>query len=913
MQHTWDSSESGDVAFHVLAPELTAPPLLDSLNSRLDAVLQCMQSHNFTLGGFLVELFRAGSDRTKKKTQRHTQMVSSFLDGRSKQYDAISLVKELYNSRHSTTRNHESEEFLARNKLQQWAVEVVEDMVSREAEELASKEGGLRLAGEMTWEFATQFSLAPLARAAWKMSPTCIRVLAATAISKEGRKKPPSWFAQAQSAPQLPSATTTRATQSGQGKNRRDPWVIVIIVFMMLLNARNLRFTVLQKLMGVWLFANSAARGVYDVLGRIGLSVAYSTTLELLRGLLQTAQSSLRTEATRSVLSIVYDNINRKREVWDAEYGERAVIDSGTVATAIILEDCEPEIAFNIAALEQARAKRLREQLTVEVLLSRIDQGHLNRVLAVHVVSFLVMEFPHLSHFQPMLNNKLRTELATHRMRKGRRTQAFPMAASEHDEGSTEGNRKVIDDLLLNQLGLKKDEVKRMLTIVTGDQSTIEKIRTLKRFLDSCPHGYHQYGWVLPLIQLWHMGWSDLERILDTHWGPKSCSKESEVRIEDVSTFSFVNELLGRKVKNMKRPDYYPAQALVFDTLRAEVLECWREHYQTDDLGVYMVTRQPTLDELLQDAQHLVNTYLTTASAECALHGRLAETLFSAGSQWTSPFQGSSAPAAPRGDQVLANTILRMRDSMLHYEFQSAIADGDIGRAMNVMAVWVFTFCGSGRSKYTNELLEVACNFEYEYSNKLKTAIMNNWLCNLTGDEGRWFPMDLMQEHNINLLKSMSGSRSSPFADPFFKEVISLNIHNFLDIKESLRTAVGIGAKSGSHKQKKKAVALRHLRNTMREHELHKFRASRTFGFMAQDDFAAGYDRFDYTSRIEDFVQRTLADMGNLHGVEEVDNEDALEADFDAPRPSIWQDGELVLGTDVEDEDDNVLDEQSTE
>lgn len=38
------------------------------------------------------------------------------------------------------------------------------------------------------------------------------------------------------------------------------------------------------------------------------------------------------------------------------------------------------------------------------------------------------------------------------------------------------------------------------------------------------------------------------------------------------------------------------------------------------------------------------------------------------------------------GDQVLANTGLRMRDS-LHYEFRCAISDGDIGRAMNVMAV----------------------------------------------------------------------------------------------------------------------------------------------------------------------------------------------------------------------------------
>jgi len=28
-----------------------------------------------------------------------------------------------------------------------------------------------------------------------------------------------------------------------------------------------------------------------------------------------------------------------------------------------------------------------------------------------------------------------------------------------------------------------------------------------------------------------------------------------------------------------------------------------------------------------------------------------------------------------------------MRDAMLHYEFQHAIADGDIGQAMNIMSV----------------------------------------------------------------------------------------------------------------------------------------------------------------------------------------------------------------------------------
>jgi hypothetical protein len=33
-----------------------------------------------------------------------------------------------------------------------------------------------------------------------------------------------------------------------------------------------------------------------------------------------------------------------------------------------------------------------------------------------------------------------------------------------------------------------------------------------------------------------------------------------------------------------------------------------------------------------------------------------------------------------------------MQDSMMHYEFQSAIADGDIGRAMNIMSVRLAIF-----------------------------------------------------------------------------------------------------------------------------------------------------------------------------------------------------------------------------
>lgn len=337
------------------------------------------------------------------------------------------------------------------------------------------------------------------------------------------------------------------------------------------MNARNLQCNGFQKLMGIWLFSNSVPHGVSDVLGRVGLSASYTTTLSLLKDLSASAQQTIRALAVTHLFLLIYDNINRMRRVWDPELGERDRMDSGTAATFVVLENCPQETlarTFDVEALDRARAQQGRKALTATVLRNRVDWSHYRLVMVVHTVAFLVQDVAVLACFQDELNQRLRTTLAKNRMAKGRRTTAYPLATSDHDEGSTSGNQKVLDDLMLRQLGLQEDEAKAMLKIIGGDQSTVEKVRTLKRFLASCEHGYARYGWVLPLIQLWHMGWADLERILATHWGSSDCS--------DISTFGFVNEHIARKVKNVKRPDFYPTQALVFDTLRAEVLDCWR-------------------------------------------------------------------------------------------------------------------------------------------------------------------------------------------------------------------------------------------------------------------------------------------------------------------------------------------------
>ncbi|KZP17816.1 hypothetical protein FIBSPDRAFT_1046553 [Athelia psychrophila] len=158
--------------------------------------------------------------------------------------------------------------------------------------------------------------------------------------------------------------------------------------------------------------------------------------------------------------------------------------------------------------------------------------------------------------------------MAMHRMRRARKTKLRPLATSNLDEGNAGQNMNILSDLLVSQLGRPPDEVEKLFVIV-GPVCSREAPHPHKLSPDAnCPHGYRRYGWVLPHIQLWHMGWADLGRIPETHWGGSQA--------QNLPGFCAMNILIGTKTKNSDRPNYYLAQHIVFGTLKAEAIDCWR-------------------------------------------------------------------------------------------------------------------------------------------------------------------------------------------------------------------------------------------------------------------------------------------------------------------------------------------------
>lgn len=325
------------------------------------------------------------------------------------------------------------------------------------------------------------------------------------------------------------------------------------------------------------------------------------------------------------------------------------------------------------------------------------------------------------------------------------------------------------------------------------------------------------------------------------------------------------------------------------------------------------------IEDLLRQAGQISQRYLSARSAQAASMSSNVPGIdaFPNGSPWIPSEKLTSTNSLSMGDLVLGNAITRMLDSMLHYEFHHSIAGGDIGRAMNVMAVrtaasylitsdsdgtliqvWTFTFTGSGKGKYSNELLELACNFKYEYSAELKELILNNWLVNLSGIEGCWFPMDLMQEHNIKQLKKLADRRDSTFGGTFFQEVISMNIRATLHANDAVRAAVRLGSRGGVHPRRQKKAAEKRFGDAMTERELHRFRAGRTYGYTAHDDFAHGYNMLMMGTKIINFIARTMVDAGAIHdeeGAAAGDEEPEEHIDL-PPTPGIIVDGVLVTG-----------------
>jgi hypothetical protein len=112
----------------------------------------------------------------------------------------------------------------------------------------------------------------------------------------------------------------------------------------------------------------------------------------------------------------------------------------------------------------------------------------------------------------------------------------------------------------------------------------------------------------------------------------------------------------------------------------------------------------------------------------------------------------------------------------------------------------LFTFAGSGHSKYSTYTLKIICTLELEASATLKDGILANWLVNTEGLPGHFLEGDLHQEHYNGELESQDHN-DAEWDGNLMQNVCSCNIHHFLRLKKEWRRGLGLAKKGGKHPQ----------------------------------------------------------------------------------------------------------------
>lgn len=105
------------------------------------------------------------------------------------------------------------------------------------------------------------------------------------------------------------------------------------------------------------------------------------------------------------------------------------------------------------------------------------------------------------------------------------------------------------------------------------------------------------------------------------------------------------------------------------------------------------------------------------------------------------------------GDEVLAHSILYIRDALFFWEFCEAIRDADVGRMWVVYDFWVFMMRGAGFHNYGNEILEMKAQFKHEFPRLLREVVERTCLVNRWGKKGKSIPTDLYLENNNGFTK----------------------------------------------------------------------------------------------------------------------------------------------------------------
>ncbi|KAF9579537.1 hypothetical protein BGW38_004161 [Lunasporangiospora selenospora] len=544
---------------------------------------------------------------------------------------------------------------------------------------------------------------------------------------------------------------------------------------------------------------------------------------------------------------IVYDNINIGTHRHHQRIGNRDVFISGTTAS-IVLGSSE--------AFEELPTNCARNLCVADLLPTKSCERHLRAFCKYHLVDVLRRNFDEFANLSVPLPTKNRLPV--------KKTVISSLPTMRIDESTVHGNREVLESIVSAALDLPEVWFEGRRILVAGDQMSVARLRRLIELRWDDISTFQRFDWVIPVLQLFHLQMLLASTILRTHYGDSSSP----------GSMSFYAHLLGRKRVNFDKADFHSLDELLRHVFDAMAIKAWEVVLDTSDLHEYAreFSEGGRVFDVDVKADELIDKFLNAAASD-DLNGTASR-----------------------------NSALFMRDAIIFIELSSAIKDGDVGRVEKVLRWITIMFQAGSTRNYANELLHLFCGFEYKWTHETKEAIRSSWLVNIKGQEGRWIPADLQQEHHNFTIKNMFKARGVGNQWNGSEETISMNIQNLERVSHQLESVLDVPYSGTKHAKLSAATDIQTVYHSLVEYDI--------FGTEPQDNHPNLTATIPAKNLFEDGIikltesNRVMMFLESL-GTQATANDDDLEMEVDDDMESDRDDDIVDFG--VEEHLENMM------
>jgi hypothetical protein len=417
---------------------------------------------------------------------------------------------------------------------------------------------------------------------------------------------------------------------------------------------------------------------------------------------------------------VVIDNCQEYCLVREPGLGMQSKLKQGTAASAVRLEECEPG-AFDIRDRFLRMLRMERKTLTTKGLWNDINHASLDTVTALHWLRVLIFYIPELDKYRTDLMNAFEAPaIVSRKISPNRKTVVQPLGTNGEREIEIHGMEKALRDFD-QQMAITKEKVKsdQKICLYRGDGATHGTICKLQRSHCTLPDDYDAHRHRLSTPEIWHTRATMLNSIATNHYGPPTS--------QDPSSLSRSSSLVNFKIpSDTTSCDFYPTARSLKLFWTARILDCWRYVPRYRVWLVLMISLSVYFHaspDLLQHFKGLANQLKLSTFEELFEHSRIisrrytsqeavfrvlnlpnvqqeAEMKIPSGSPWIPPTSSDSTDGIPshtecadfKGDRVLGNEMLFLRDFGHWIEADYAVPLGDVGRLLEVLKVYFLVF-----------------------------------------------------------------------------------------------------------------------------------------------------------------------------------------------------------------------------